>query len=144
MSLEGVAKAKERAPTASELELARQFSKIMVLDMLLGQWDRWSGGNVEAGIEGSRVYFVARDNGGASVVGTSHLAKYKGIVTRFDRDQIERLRLLGELLSHPATAGEMAQRLGVISSRHSLLERSKQILDHVRAQERAHGSKAYF
>ncbi len=144
ISLDGVVKPKERAPTESELELSRQFSKIMVLDMLLGQWDRWSGGNVEAGIDGARVYFVARDNGGASVSGTSHMAKYKGIVTRFDRDQIERVRQLSELLASPATAVEMASRLGVRSSRHSLLERAKQILEHVKAQERAHGSRAYF
>jgi len=144
ISLDGVIKPQERPPTESELELSRQFSKIMVLDMLLGQWDRWSGGNVEAGIDGSRVYFVARDNGGASVNGTAHMAKYQGIVTRFDREQIGRVRQLAELLANPATAAEMSSRLGVRSSRHSLLERAKQILEHVKAQERAHGSRAYF
>ena len=48
----------------SELELARQFSTILLIDALVGQWDRFSGGNVQMiQAEAGRVQFVAYDNG---------------------------------------------------------------------------------
>ncbi len=133
-----------QAPHETELELARQFSKIMVLDMLMGQWDRFSGGNVEASVSGSKVFFISRDNGGSTVQGTANLAKYYRIVTRFDREQVEMIRTLAAQLSSPATAPELLKVLQVRSSRHSLVERAKLILTHVQAQVRAHGEKAYF
>ena len=144
MSLDGVRKPNQPAPQAIELELAMQFSRIMVLDMLMGQWDRWSGGNVEAGIDGDRVFFVARDNGGASLRGTSHMNKYRGIVTRFDRAQIERVQLLVDVLSDPARSVEFAQALGIRTAKHSLLERAKGILEHVKSQSKQYGENAYF
>lgn len=144
MTLDGV-KAKDGSqPRESELELARQFSQIMVLDMIMGQWDRWSGGNVEAGIDEQRVFFTARDNGGASMVGKAHIEKYKRIVTRFDRAQIERVKRLVELLSNSTTAPELFTLLQVRTARNSLLERAKIVIEHVRRQEAAYGASTFF
>lgn len=131
-------------PAESELELARQFSKIMVLDMLAGEWDRWSGGNVEATIEDGKVFLLSRDNGGASMRGVAHMAKYKGIVTRFDREQIGRVRVLVQLLEDSSAGPELVKALQIRSANHSLLVRAKDILEHVKRQSAAHGEKAFF
>ncbi|NOU07196.1 MAG: hypothetical protein HOO99_13555, partial [Hyphomicrobiaceae bacterium] len=54
-------------PTEQRVELARQLSTIFVMDMLLGQWDRfWN--NLEAtGDKDGRLKLFARDNGGATL-----------------------------------------------------------------------------
>jgi hypothetical protein len=144
MTLDGVKLPNQPAPQENELELAKQFSQIMVLDMLCGEWDRWSGGNVEATIENGKMFFISRDNGGASMRGVAHMAKYKNIVTRFDRNQIERVKTLVELLSNPATSSEMVKLLEIRTANHSLLERAKDILQHVKNQNAAHGERAFF
>lgn len=143
MSLDGV-KVDGRVPTESELELARQFSMIMVLDILTGEWDRWSGGNVEAGTDGDRVFFFSRDNGGTSMSGSGVLKKYAGIVTRFDRSQIVRLQRLAELLSDPAEAAKIAAALDLSSNPKILLSRVQALLVHVQAQVEAHGENLAF
>ena len=122
MSLRGI-----KGGNESELELARQFSQIMVLDILTGQWDRWSGGNVEAATDGSRVYFVARDNGGASMSGPGTFAKYSRIVTRFDRDQIQRLERLVQLLSDRDQLAELAAALHLSSDPRSFYSTARRL-----------------
>ena len=132
----------------TELELARQFSKIMVLDMLCGQYDRWSGGNVEAGydLQQKRVFFFARDNGGAGMSGKAEgvLTKYSTIVTRFDSEQIARVELLVKYLSNPSEAAQLKEALGLKANPTFLLGRARAVLAHVRAQATKHGDKAFF
>ena len=139
MSLRGI-----KGGNESELELARQFSQIMVLDILTGQWDRWSGGNVEAATDGSRVYFVARDNGGASMGGPGTFAKYSRIVTRFDREQIQRLERLVQLLSDRDQSAPLAAALHLSSDPRFLLSRAQNLLAFVRTQASQRGDAAYF
>lgn len=146
VSLKGVKTNKGLIPQATEMELARQFSKIMVLDILVGQWDRWSGGNVEAGYDKTtnRVFLIARDNGGGSLRGEAKFTKYFGIVTRFDRDQVERLRELRRFLEDPVQSKELVKELGLRSPSDILLIRVKKVLAHVENQEKRFGTRAYF
>ncbi|NJL24927.1 MAG: hypothetical protein HC902_06970 [Calothrix sp. SM1_5_4] len=144
IGLAGVKKKSGEIPSETELELARQFSKIMVLDMLTGQWDRWSGGNVEASWSGTRVYFLARDNGGASMAGGDKIAKYSKIVTRFDRAQILRVRRLVEALSSVNEAPRLMRSLNLASKPSYLLARAKAVLAHVQAVQASYGAEAFF
>ena len=139
MSLRGI-----NGGSECELELARQFSQIMVLDILTGQWDRWSGGNVEATTDGSRVYFVARDNGGANMSGPGTFAKYSRIVTRFDRTQIQRVERLVQLLSDRDQSAQLVAALHLSSDPRFLLNRAQTLLAFVRTQASQHGDAAYF
>src|SRR5262245_54699044 len=139
MSLRGI-----KGGSESELELARQFSQVMVLDILTGQWDRWSGGNVEATTDGSRVYFVARDNGGASMTGPGSFAKYSRIVTRFDRAQMERVDRLVHLLSDRDQFAQLVAALQLNSDPRFLLDRAQHLLTFVRTQNLQQGDGAFF
>jgi chorismate mutase len=144
MSLAGVKNKEGRVPYESEVELARQFSQIMVLDILTGQWDRWSGGNVEAGFDGDRVFFLARDNGGSSMSGAGTFKKYSSIVTRFDRAQYQRLQELQAVLSDANTAAQFAAKIHLKSNPATLRARVNQVLAHIMAQVSAHGEQAAF
>jgi len=139
MSLRGI-----KGGSESELELARQFSEIMVLDILTGQWDRWSGGNVEATTDGSRVYFVARDNGGANMSGPGTFSKYSRIVTRFDRPQIQRVERLVQMLSDRDQSGQLVAALHLSSDPRFLLDRAQNLLAFVRTQASQHPDATYF
>lgn len=144
MSLAGVKNKEGRVPYETELELARQFSQIMVLDILTGQWDRWSGGNVEAGYDGDRVFFLARDNGGSSMNGAGTFKKYSSIVTRFDRGQYRRLQELQALLSDTNSSAQFAEKIHLKSNPSILRSRVNQVLAHIMAQASAYGENAAF
>jgi hypothetical protein len=77
----------------SELELARQLSTIFVLDVLTGQWDRFSGGNLQAFALGNgKVQFVALDNGGGELDGSDlWLDRYLGWTGRFEKGVAKKL-----------------------------------------------------
>lgn len=136
-------KTKKILPTDSELNLARQFSKIMVLDILTGQWDRFSGGNIEALYDKKNnvVQFIARDNGGASMVGNGY-SLYYTFLTRFDADQIARVERLLALLE--ANPNEVVAALKMRSKPDSLIKRCKKLLAHVEATEAKYGTEATF
>lgn len=138
MSLKGVKNNEGRVPVESEIELARQFSEIMVLDILTGQWDRWSGGNVEAGYDGDRVFFWSRDNGGSSINGGGVLKKYSSIVTRFTPEQVERLKALAAALG--ANPSDTAKQLKLKSKPSILLARVNATLEHIADEIREHGA----
>lgn len=77
--------------TAPERELARQLSSLYLIDALMGQWDRFSGGNLQAYSSDGRVRFAFLDNGGTwGSVGW--VKRYLKQVSRFDA------RVSGEIL----------------------------------------------
>jgi hypothetical protein len=90
-----------------------------------------------------RAIFLARDNGGAGMNGTSQLKKYFGIVSRFDRNQIGLVgALLAELDRDPAGT---AKALGLRSSPNSLRARAAALLDQVDQVIATYGeNKAFF
>jgi hypothetical protein len=83
------------------LQLAREFSVIMTLDVIFRQWDRYSGGNVVIAKDDSgTAHFYATDNGGADVSG--RLDRNIGLFSRYDRHTIEELKALDAFLKNPA------------------------------------------
>lgn len=139
---------------STEMDLAKELSQILVLDMLMGQWDRFSGGNIEARFDESdedpsigKLHFLARDNGGASLsdpfLAAPDFPIYLTLVTRFDRGQIKRIELLDQLLeSDPELVREILQ---MKSSVDLLQQRVKLVLAHVNEQVRKYGEdRAYF
>jgi hypothetical protein len=142
MTLKGIKDKNKNTPSNTELQLAREFSQIMVMDILTGEWDRWSGGNVEGTWNDSGVHFLARDNGGATMAGASGLKKYFGIVTRFDRGQIERVRHLHHLLNQDPEG--TAALLRMRSRPKSLINRVNALLAHVNEQIEDHSEDKVF
>ena len=85
-------------PTEQRVELARQLSTIFVMDMLLGQWDRFWNNLEASGDRNGRLKLIARDNGGATLDDWEGHAEYNRWVSRFDRDLITRLTALNGFL----------------------------------------------
>lgn len=154
MGLREVKLLTDQVNTATEYSLAKDLSRIMVLDMLVGQWDRFSGGNLEARFDKDKenpgrgqIRFFARDNGGASVSSktpvSSHFRRTRDVVSRFDRKQIVKLRELQTLLSADPELVQATLRMK--SSTGSLSARVKAVLEHVESQITKYGEeKAYF
>ena len=143
MSLNGRRNKAGKVGTNSALNLSREFSKIMVLDILTGQYDRWSGGNVEEFFDKDGVvHFISRDNGGSSMVGSGPLSKYFGIVSRFDRGQIARVRKLAEALQK--SSGDVSKVLLMRSSTKALALRLQALLNHVENTTRRYGEERAF
>ncbi len=144
------------APLEMECVLADQLSTIFVIDALCGQWDRFSGGNIEVYAHKSgRLQFVGRDNGGSNLLwGRSWYSRYKGWVTRFDKPLIEELRKLNQFLGDQSTPyhglsdkPELQKQLGFMSD-SSFAEFEWRVKDfvevHVPACEKKYGEAAYF
>jgi hypothetical protein len=138
---------------ASEKDLAEELSQIMILDMLTGQTDRFTGGNLEARFENSddhpqvgKFHFFMRDNGAALLadvaVGDEAFQQYLPIVTRFDRKQIARVRMLSELLDQNPEGVQQLLRMQSDVSR--LRERTRAVLEHVDAQVLKYGEDAAY
>lgn len=89
-------------PTEQRVELARQLSTIFVMDMLLGQWDRFWNNLEASGDRNGRLKLIARDNGGASLDDWEQHGDYNRFVSRFDRDLIIRLTALNAFLKGKA------------------------------------------
>ncbi len=89
-------------PTEQRVELARQLSTIFVMDMLLGQWDRFWNNLEAAGDKNGRLKLMSRDNGGATLDDWEGHAEYNRWVSRFDRDVIARLTALNAFLKGEA------------------------------------------
>ena len=85
-------------PTEQRVELARQLSTIFVMDMLMGQWDRFWNNLEASGDSQGRLKLIARDNGGASLNDWEGHDTYNKWVARFDRDLITRLTALNAFL----------------------------------------------
>lgn len=147
------------SPFEKERILAAQFSTILVLDALCGQWDRFSGGNIEVyAHKDGRLQFIARDNGGANLnwgsAGRNWYRKYLRWVTRFDPNLIAELRLLHDFLSGSRTEykgylfkSELEEDMGFISSR-SFKEFQWRLTDFLErnlpACEKKYGRRCYF
>lgn len=139
--------------TSTELQLAKELSQMMVLDMLSGQRDRFSGGNVEARFDKSKddpkigkLRFISRDNSASAYFYTDiddpEFLKYMNIVTRFDKDQIERVELLVQLIKADPVA--MQRTLRMVSDTDYLLRRAEAVLQHVQKQIDLYGKENAF
>lgn len=138
---------KTRILAGSQLNLARQFSNMMIIDVLTGQWDRWSGGNLEVILEGKNpqdqkikmVRFIQRDNGGAQMFdsdrsiknGDEKHKKTLKLFSRYDRNIINRIKIMKSLLSNSETQAEMINNLGLKSKPYHLLRRINDLLNKI-------------
>jgi hypothetical protein len=93
----------KKSGIATERALARELSTHLLIDALLGQWDRFSGGNLQIYVSSAgELHFALFDNGG-TWGGASYTQKTLRQVSRFDREAVARLR---EMQSFLAGRGE--------------------------------------
>lgn len=105
--------------TTTEYEAAKELSTVFVIDGLVQQWDRFSGGNLQTLQLGDKVHFAAYDNGG-TWGGPSWTKKYTDIVSRFDQDVAQKVIELNAFLNEGAISfldfrseTELIQALGI-------------------------------
>ena len=80
--------------------LAIELSNHMVIDILAGQYDRFSGGNLQYLIDNSgKIHIGAYDNGGTFAWSESRYAQYFKIVSRFDKNVVLKLKQLQAFLN---------------------------------------------
>jgi len=139
-----------RAPAC---EMARNLSNILLVDALAGEWDRFSGGNLHMYVEAGRARMVALDDGGASFKDDQgYLERFKGWVTRFDREVVANLFALEKFCDHPGQnnfrgfrdEAALAKALNINGPGEwdTFKKRVRTVAAHVRAAEKAGG--AYF
>lgn len=137
------------------LQLTRELSVVMTLDVIFRQWDRYSGGNVVvAKDDAGAAHFYTTDNGGADVSG--RLERNLGLFSRYDRHAIEGLKAIDAFLKNPASgylgytdAEAFVVDLGLyrLHSPADYVARLRSNLDvllaHVAAVESRHGATTY-
>ncbi|MEH2565963.1 hypothetical protein [Bradyrhizobium sp. AZCC 2289] len=140
-----------------ELELAREYSVIMLIDAVTQQWDRYSGGNVVIRKDDQgQAHFYATDNGGADI-SSNWSARNLNWFSRFDRSAVQKLADIKRFLDAPATGylGYTDPKAFVVDlGFYSLMgpdiyvQRLTRnlgfVLDYVKATEARFGSAAYF
>jgi hypothetical protein len=140
-----------------ELELAREFSVIMLIDAVTQQWDRYSGGNVVIRKDDQgHAHFYATDNGGADI-SSSWSPRNLNWFSRFDRSAVQKLTDIKKFLDAPATGylGYTDPKAFVVDlGFYSLMgadvyaQRLTRnigfVLDYVKATETKFGNAAYF
>jgi hypothetical protein len=101
----GTALTLARGKVGDALELAREYSVIMTLDAVLGQWDRYSGGAIYArNDDKGKAHFYAVDNDGSEVgESSSWTERSLGWFSRYDRKTIAQLKELYNFLEQPET-----------------------------------------
>ncbi|ABY32158.1 hypothetical protein [Methylorubrum extorquens] len=85
----------------NELQLAREYAVIMLIDSVTQQWDRYSGGNIvirrdDAGV----THFYATDNGGADL-SRKWTNRNIDMFSRYDRKAVKKLMALRDFLDDP-------------------------------------------
>lgn len=85
----------------SEYQLARELSILLTFDVLFGQYDRFTGGNVVIELdENNLAHILASDNGGAEIFNSLPVAKDNAkIFSRYDKNLIEQLKQLNKFLN---------------------------------------------
>jgi hypothetical protein len=141
---EGRANALRALGTSEPLPpLAAELSDMLVFDALIGNWDRWSGANVQSDAAGRVLYIRDNDAGfGPRLPAARETAIFAPLrrCQRFSRRLIEQLRVLTresfehELSQNPGLAGRSAE-LGIAG----VFERRERVLQHVQALIDVHG-----
>lgn len=119
--------------------LARDFSNMALFDMLIGNWDRFSGGNFPA--DTTRQRALLRDNDRAFstplLEGRFHRLLERLVATeRFSRSTVERLQRLDERAITQVLAEDPSnETVPLLSARQvaDVLERRATILSHIAA-----------
>lgn len=85
------------------LELAREYSVLMIVDAIFQKWDRYCGGNVGIAKDAQgNAHFYTIDNRGADVSKiTGWVERNLGWFSRYDRKTIEKLKVLRKFPQPP-------------------------------------------
>lgn len=144
--------------TGDLLQLAREYSNIMTLDVIFQQWDRYNNTNVGLAKDYLNIaHFYITDNGGADMLDDlADINRNLSYFSRYDRKTIIKLKELYAFLVTPSkgflgykNAELFVVDLGLYSEKNPaeyvrLLKRNLQLLlNKVAAVERKYGSKAY-
>jgi hypothetical protein len=137
------------AVTADQQLMAAQLSDLSVFDLLLGNGDRWSGGNVQGDVSGQWLYIRDHDLAFATHLRPdveARLLTQVGQVERFSRGLIGRVRALSadsferEWTKDPLLATRSAWlRERVLPG---VFARRGKLLDHVHSLVVRHGEEA--
>lgn len=129
-------------------ELARDLSTMLAFDYLVGNWDRWSGGNVTLDASGNRLF--VRDHNVAflePVVGDRYARVRTGLerVQRFSRAFVARVVALDEASIRASLAEDPLGRERALLSDAQIagvLMRKRALLSYVGALIEMHGREA--
>ncbi len=109
--------------TGREVDFMRELSNIFIVDILTGQWDRFSGGNLEAIFlapvdrpnSDQNIHLVAFDNGGTWSSGSAK--KYFSFTTRFDKIVADKVLKLNSDLKSGEFEAQLRSQLDFSSSK---------------------------
>ena len=142
-----------------EKELSRELSIQLTLDVVFGQYDRFSGGNVVIEKDDNNMtHFISSDNGGADIIASSEIAERTAVLfSRYDKDIILKLRALESFLK-----GETQEFYGYTDPlvfikelglyfiysperyKQALINNFHELFEAVDANLKNHGEKIYF
>jgi hypothetical protein len=129
-------------------ELASDASTMVAFDYLIGNWDRWSGGNVQGTASGGRLFIRDHNVAFASPLPTSLHRRVRDHLTgaqRFSRSFVESVARLdadalrAELAQDPGHAAGDAILSDVQIA--DLMDRRRALLSYVGALVEAHGEE---
>lgn len=129
-----------------ERALARDVSNMLAFDCLIGNWDRWSGGNAKGDAAGKRLYIRDHDvafPGRLSETLMRRMLDRLTPVERFSASMVERMRgltrqrLEAELARDPSPVTILDAR-----QVEGLLDRRDAVLSHVDALIALHGAES--
>ncbi|SJM94296.1 conserved hypothetical protein [Crenothrix polyspora] len=144
--------------TGDLLQLAREYSNIMTLDVIFQQWDRYNNTNVGLAKDDANIaHFYMTDNGGADMKDDlADITRNLSYFSRYNRKTITKLKQLYMFLNNPArgflgykNAESFVVDLGLYSELKPaeyvrLLKRNLLLLlKNVAAVERKYGNQAY-
>jgi len=130
----------------SERALARQISRLLLFDFVIGNWDRMSGGGFLATRDGARLFYI--DHNAAfyhPMPAEAHgrLDEHFRLVERFSRSLVARVRAL-DAASIRRAVDEDGGGLPILSDDQiaDVLERRTHALETIDALVAAHGESA--
>jgi hypothetical protein len=137
------------AVSAEQQLMAAQLSDLSVFDLLLGNGDRWSGGNVQGDVSGQWLYIRDHDHAFATHLSSDVEARLLTQITqvqRFSRGLIARVRSLSAASFEREWTRDplLAARSGWLRERvlPGVFARRAKLLDHVQGLVLRHGEEA--
>jgi hypothetical protein len=131
---------------ANQHELARDLSSMIVFDFLLGNWDRYSGGNMKVNADATRLVMRDHDRSFAAPLSPKRydrlLAKLR-MTERFSESLVRALLDLNAASLREALAAE-AEEAPLLTDLQlaELLDRRQTVLSHVGALVEERGERA--
>lgn len=129
-----------------DLALARDVSNMIAFDCLIGNWDRWSGGNAKGDQAGKRLYIRDHDvafPGRLSEALLRRLFDRLAPVERFSKDFVARLRTLDRARFQRELALDPAGSVLLDAKQiDAMLDRRAAVLSHVDSLIVMHGTQS--